>query len=115
MQKEIVCVHCPKGCVIKVGTPDIKISGNECKHGIEYAEQELTEPRRVLTTTVRVKGIPRMLPVRSTEPVPRERFMEVIEALDGVKVVPPIKSGDIIISKILELDIDIIATWEIGI
>jgi CxxC motif-containing protein len=114
--QQFVCVHCPKGCVITAEGPteDLELTGAKCKHGKEYAEQELMEPKRVLTTTVRVKDCERMLPVRSTEPVPKERLFEVMALLDEIVVEVPIKCGDTVIKNVLDLDADIIATWSIG-
>jgi len=89
------------------------ISGNQCKHGFAYAEQELVEPRRVLTTTVRIKGVNRMLPVRTSVPVPRERLMDVMRALDDMEVEPPVATGQVIYMNILGLGLDIVSTWSL--
>jgi CxxC motif-containing protein len=116
---QYVCVHCPKGCVISVRIPEgvartdldaLELSGHECKHGIEYAKQELVEPMRVLTTTVRVRDSDRMLPVRSSGPLPRERLMEAVRLLDGVEVIPTVSVGQVVYKKIMDFDIDILAT-----
>jgi CxxC motif-containing protein len=83
--KRIVCVLCPKGCVLEVreaepGGADNRpeVTGNGCKKGIEYGIQELVEPLRTLTTTVRtvVPGFPR-LPVRTTADVPLRRMRNI--------------------------------------
>ena len=119
---QYVCVHCPKGCVIPVTVPEggdrsdtasLILVGNKCKHGVEYAKQELVEPRRVLTTTVRIRSSERMLPVRSTKPLPRERLMEVMKVLDMVEVSLPVDCGQIVYNNILDLDADIVSTWSI--
>lgn len=116
---QYVCVHCPKGCLITVRVPDgvertdfgsLELSGQKCKHGIEYVGQELVEPVRILTTTVRVRNRDRMLPVRSSEPLPKERLMDVMRELDRVQVIPPVKPGQVVYNNILDLGIDIIAT-----
>ena len=121
-EKQFVCVSCPKGCVITIKVPEDaapekldkqNLSGYKCKQGIEYARQELVDPSRVLTTTVRIKGIPRMLPVRSSVPVPKERIFDVMRFLDDVEVKPPIKCRDVVVESILDMDIDIVATWSI--
>jgi CxxC motif-containing protein len=121
-KRQFVCVLCPKGCVIAVEVPEgaaeqdfdrLELTGHQCKHGVEYARQELAEPLRVLTTTVRVKGIEKMLSVRSSQPLPLARLFEVVETLDNCLVQPPIACGQVIHRNILGLGIDIIATWSI--
>jgi CxxC motif-containing protein len=123
--KQFICVHCPKGCVISIKVPEgvdpkaedllesLEVSGNKCKHGLKYVHQELVEPRRVLTSTVRVVGSERMLSVRTTEPVPRADIMAVMGELAQIEVNPPVKTGQVIQSDLLGKGIDIIATWSI--
>ena len=121
-EKQFVCVSCPKGCVITLkksedtdidNLEDPDLTGHKCKHGIEYARQELIDPSRVLTTTVRIKGISRMLPVKSSSPVPKERIFDIMRFLDEVEVEHPVKCGDVLLNNVLDLDIDIIATLSI--
>ena len=33
-----------------------KVTGNTCPRGEKYAHQELTDPQRMLTSTVRIEG-----------------------------------------------------------
>ena len=54
MEKDFICIVCPKGCHIHV--KDDEITGYTCKRGLEYVKQELKDPRRVLTTSVKVDG-----------------------------------------------------------
>ncbi|GAJ16473.1 unnamed protein product, partial [marine sediment metagenome] len=45
---------------------EISFEGYTCKRGLEYAEQEYYEPKRILTTTIRVEnGFLPLIPVRS--------------------------------------------------
>ena len=56
---ELICVNCPKGCRVTVHLEDdkiIEIEGYSCKEGLSYAEQEITRPMRILTSTVRIDG-----------------------------------------------------------
>jgi len=53
--KLIRCIVCPTGCSIKVIGKDennVEFEGYHCKRGLEYAEQEFREPKRILTTTI---------------------------------------------------------------
>lgn len=57
--KELTCIGCPLGCAITVTLTDGTVSsvtGNTCPRGDAYARKEVTNPTRIVTTTVRVKG-----------------------------------------------------------
>ena len=71
---ELTCVVCPNGCLLTVWQEngETKVEGAACKNGIAYGRTELTDPRRVLTTSVAVKGgVLPLVSVRSTAPIPR--------------------------------------------
>ena len=56
---EMICITCPMGCALRVthdGRRVIQVEGQGCKRGIEYAEKELSDPRRMVATTVVVRG-----------------------------------------------------------
>ena len=51
--KVIRCIVCPTGCSIKVIGKDNKnvtFEGYTCNRGLEYAQQEFYEPKRILTS-----------------------------------------------------------------
>ena len=95
----ITCIGCPSGCqitVTKIGD-ELTIEGNECKRGEEYAIQEFTAPKRILTTTIQVAdGILPLIPVRSDKPLPKDRLFDCMQHLSGVKTTAPIKMGQIL-------------------
>lgn len=112
--KQLNCINCPMGCLITVTLEDgkvVKVEGNTCPRGETYAHQELTDPQRMLTSTVRVEGgaLP-LLPVVSKSTLPKGRIMDCAEALRSVAVQAPVKTGDVIVSNILGLGVDIIAS-----
>ena len=54
---ELICIVCPKGCHLKVDEEkDFAVTGNGCPRGAEYGKKELTNPTRVITSTVCVEG-----------------------------------------------------------
>ena len=117
-ERVIVCVVCPQGCSIKAalvpgGAP--QLSGYNCPRGAEYAQIELTNPQRVLTTTVACSGgtLP-LLPVRSRGPLPKDRLRACMHALADVSVAAPVKAGDVVARSILGTGVDIIATRSIS-
>ena len=112
MEKKIICIQCPIGCIIEVkGKDEIAISGHECKRGKNYAHREIQNPMRILTTTVRIEdGIQNMLPVRSEKAMPKSLLKKCIKKMAEVKVKAPVHRGQIICSNILKKNIKIVAS-----
>ena len=106
----VTCTLCPKGCQVRFNSDTGKYEGNGCKRGIEFAEQERLDPKRFLTTTVRVGSTSesaamgdfgpgrgaKLLPVRSEAPISLNRLAAAVEELRSVTVVPPIECGDVV-------------------
>ena len=99
----VTCTLCPTGCQVRYDEASGTYEGNRCPRGAEFAEQERTAPRRILTTTVKLAGGPGgasvspLLPVRSREPVSRERLPRLIQKLRGITAAPPVRCGDVIL------------------
>jgi len=111
--KEMVCIVCPLGCRIKVmkDDGDYTVDGNKCPRGREYGIKELTNPTRVLTTTVKIKnGLLNRLPVKTKEAIPKDKVYECMRKIDTIEVKAPISVGDVIIEDILGTGVDIIAS-----
>lgn len=111
MIKEIICTVCPRGCHITVegeGTNIVSIENHGCKRGITYATAEFSNPVRILTTTVLADG--ELLPVRSKEPLPKDKLFDCMEVIRGTKVSRPVNMHDVIISNICDTGVDILAT-----
>ncbi|MCK9198857.1 MAG: DUF1667 domain-containing protein [Bacilli bacterium] len=108
--KEMICIVCPKGCHIKVDDNGV-ISGYTCKRGLEYAQNELTCPKRNISTTVKLisKKLTR-LPVTTNGDIPKEKIFEIMELLNNVVVKAPVNLYDIIVKDVLGTSVDIIAT-----
>ena len=111
--QELICITCPKGCVTTVWKEqgDIKIEGKICKKGKDYIKQEYIEPKRVLTSTVVVeRSAVKRLPVRTREAIPKKKLFPAMDQLAEVRVKPPVKIGEVIISNLLDTGIDVIAS-----
>ena len=107
----LVCINCPRGCHLQVDeNDDYTVTGNFCKNGAEYGKNELTNPTRVLTTSVRINNaIHSCLPVKSSKPLPKAKLLEAAKSLRDIEVNAPVAIGDIVIKDILGLGVDIIA------
>ncbi len=111
--KVIRCIVCPTGCQIQAVSKgsDIVFEGYTCKRGLEYAEQEFYEPKRILTTTIRVEsGLLPLIPVRSDKPILKDKLDEALIEIAKTQVSAPIEMGDILIENILGLELNIIAS-----
>ena len=55
---EVTCIECPMGCTMTVTEDNgvFTVEGNNCPRGEAYAKAEVTCPRRVLTTTIKLKN-----------------------------------------------------------
>lgn len=113
--KKLVCIVCPKGCNIEVSEngQDFDIIGNHCLRGKEYAVNEMTVPKRSITSTVRTsfKALPR-LPVRTDRDIDIKNIFPVMKQLNKIVVEQPVHQGDILISNILGLGVNIISTLD---
>lgn len=114
--KEMVCIVCPLGCKLTVtednqSTDGYKVEGNKCPRGEAYGIKELTNPTRVVTSTVKIKkGLLSRLPVKTDGAIPKHLITECMKELNSIEVETPVKVGDVIISNVLDTGIDIIAS-----
>ncbi len=117
MIREMVCVACPLGCPLRVELSDsgevLSVTGNTCKRGEKYAHDECTNPVRMLTTTMKVNGgaLP-VIPVKTSAPIPKDKMFDCMAVINNDVVDAPIRMGDVIISDICGLGVDIVATNE---
>lgn len=115
VQEKVICVTCPKGCTLTVtreGQTIVKVD-NGCKRGHEYARQELTDPRRMVATSVRIKNsLHPLLPVYTSAPFPKPRIPELLAILREVEINAPVSLDQTILTNVLETGIDIHASKE---
>lgn len=114
MTKEIICVICPRGCRIKIeehANQIIKIENHGCKKGIDYANNEFKNPRRILTSSIPIEGAKdgRMLPIRSSAPIPKNLITLCMEQIKKTGVKASVQMHQIIIENILGTGSDMIA------
>ena len=98
MKTEVTCVECPMGCRITVlldGNKVVGVEGNTCARGKMYAENEVFDPKRVITSTVKLTcgGV---LPVKTDAPVSKKDMFKVMEIINSITCSAPIKTGDVI-------------------
>jgi CxxC motif-containing protein len=93
---------------------DYNVTGNSCPKGVGYGKEELINPTRVVTSTVRVEGgIHAMVPVKTNKPVPKSMTFDVVEELKKVRVQAPKRVGAVVVENVLGTGADIILTRDI--
>ena len=113
MRKELTCIVCPNGCslVIEQTEESLRVEGALCRRGEAYARQELTDPRRTVSTLVSLEGgETELLSVRLTKPIPLDQIEEAVRQIHELTVKSPVCSGQVLIHRILDQDSDVIAT-----
>ncbi len=114
MIKKMTCIQCPKSCSLTVDIENcrvVKVSGNLCPRGEEYAAAEIEDPRRILTATVLARGLSlKMIPVRTDQPIPRAKMGEAAAEIKKIRADRPLKAGDILVENFLNLGVRLIAT-----
>ena len=116
MTKDIICITCPQGCIIRVsgdpekGTID-SCEGFKCKRGKVYAENEFIHPLRILTSSVKTEGaaVP-LVAVRTSAPIPKELQMTAMEEIKKLTVKGKLTPGDVIVKNFLGTGADLVAS-----
>ncbi len=111
---ELICITCPMGCALEVtheGDTVVNVDGATCKRGINYAKEELTDPRRMVTTTVRVAGgLHPLLPVYTSAPIPKARIFDLLAEIRKVEVKAPVQMGQAVLEDVVDTDVDVLAS-----
>ena len=114
MIKKITCIECPQGCALSVDIENcrvVKVAGEKCPKGKDYAISEVENPQRILTSAVIGVGLSlKIIPVRTDKPIPKERILEAAGEIRKIKVARAVKSGEIIATNILGLRVNLIVT-----
>ena len=101
MEKKITCIICPRGCAMsaKLENGAVTVTGHTCPKGEEYAINECTNPVRTVTACVRVANRENtMVSVKTENPVPKGKMMDVMAMLHRVCVEAPVSIGDVVLA-----------------
>lgn len=116
--QELICIGCPLGCVLQVEMEKEavrKVMGHTCKRGEAYARKEMTNPTRIVTSTVRVRnGRLPVVSVKTRQDIPKGKLFDCMEELKEIELLAPVYRGEIIKKNIAGTGIDVIATKEVG-
>lgn len=113
MEKRVLtCIGCPMGCTLTVeleGNEVKSVEGNTCKRGDIYARKEVTNPTRIVTTTVRLKS-GGVVSVKTKEDIPKEKIMDCVNEIKRLEVDTPVKIGRIILDNVAGTGVPVVAT-----
>ena len=113
-KRSMICIVCPVGCHLEVDETTLEVTGNRCPRGDAYGKKELTDPRRMLTSTVKVNSLlQRRISVKTTDDIPKGYLFKAIEEINKINVTVPVKSGDILLKNILNTGVDIVSTMSL--
>ena len=111
----MVCISCPQGCALEIvkNGGEFGVEGNRCKKGIEYARQEITNPVRSITTTVRTafRDFPR-LSVKTDAEVPLADIFAFMREINAVEVRERLVPGNVVKEDLLGSGINLVATCD---
>ena len=112
----MTCIVCPIGCRLVVDrTGDtLEVTGGKCRRGEEYAREEFSDPRRLVTGTCAVTDGPVFrLPVRSNRPVPVDRIGAFLNAMYELRLEAPVESGTVVATDVGGTGMDLVATMTV--
>ncbi len=111
---EMTCICCPVGCALTVEMDQDKkvtVTGNRCPRGAAYGEKELTNPTRIVTSTVRVAGRENgVAAVKTASDIPKGRIARCMEELAAVTLTPPVRIGDVVLENVADTGVSIVVT-----
>lgn len=111
MKKEMICIVCPVGCHLSIDTDSLEVSGNKCPRGEKYARIEITNPTRVVTSTVKVNSVlQRRVSIKTTDAIPKEKIFELMAMLDSVDLKVPVKIGDVVLENVFDTGENVVVT-----
>mgnify|MGYP000969261828 CR=1 FL=1 len=112
--EEMICITCPMGCTLEVtheGSTVLNVDGNTCPRGLAYVERELTDPRRMVATTVRVRnGRHPLVPVSTSAPFPKPQIFALLKELRDIEIEAPVAAQQVVLANVLGTDINVVAS-----
>lgn len=115
--RELTCIGCPIGCTltVQIREGEILVSGNTCPRGEKYAQDEITCPKRMVTSTVELIGgeISRVS-VKTESEIPKERIMDCMAEIRRVCLPAPVRIGDVVIENCAGTGVNVVVTKNVA-
>jgi CxxC motif-containing protein len=114
MKKEFVCIVCPNSCRITAeydGWEIKHIEGAQCKKGEEFIRNEIKNPLRIFTGSVKCKnGNYQLVSVKTNKPIPKKYMKQVAQKTHELVLEAPVEIGQVIVNNIISHDVNLVAT-----
>lgn len=109
---DFICIGCPLGCNlhVEVNKEEINVTGNTCKRGLTYAKEEVTNPTRIVTSTIRLAAQDYVIPVKTSSPVPKEKIFACLDEIKAVKLDHVPEFHEVVIANVCNTGADVIVT-----
>ena len=106
--RELTCIICPNGCQLIIDE-NCKVSGNMCPRGEQFAINEITDPKRSVTSTCKTvfPNIP-VIAVKTDGEVKKGDVTKVIEQINKVVIDKPMKIGDVVIENVINSGVNVV-------
>ena len=114
--KELTCIGCPLGCQITVEFDDeakkvVSVTGNSCKTGDIYAHKEVTNPTRIVTSSIAVVGgDAARVSCKTQHDIPKSMIFEIMKEIHQTSAKAPLQIGDVLIHDVCHTGVDVVAT-----
>lgn len=114
--RKLTCIGCPMGCQLEVTVQNgevLSVTGHTCARGDAYARKEVTNPTRIVTSTVRLLGSKTgaaTVSCKTRSDIPKDKIFSCIQDLTGVAVSAPVHIGDVIKHDVAGTGVDMVAT-----
>lgn len=114
--RNLTCINCPMGCSLTVSMENgevLSVTGNTCPRGEAYARKEVTNPTRIVTSSVYVDGAKNgahTVSVKTKTDIPKGKIFEVTEAIRLFRATAPVKIGDVLMEDVAGTGVQLIAT-----
>ena len=115
--RNLTCIVCPRGCQMVVTLSNDgrveEVVGNFCKRGVAYANDECTNPRRTVTSTMRTAG-GGVVAVKTHGSVPKEKMFDVMAEINRTTADDGVSIGDVLIENVCGTGVNVVATGKVN-
>ena len=109
--KEIICTICPNSCKLQIDEKTMRVTGQLCPRGEAYAKQELLDPQRTLTTSVKTIFEDRpVVSVRTSGAVSKRLIKRIMLQLKPIVIDKRLPRGSVIVENVADSGVDVITT-----
>lgn len=115
--KELTCIGCPLGCplTVTIDGENITVAGHTCPRGAAYGKKEVSNPTRIVTSSVHVDGGElEMVSVKTKQDIPKGKIFDIMKEIRALTVPAPVKIGDVIIADCAGTGVPVVATKNVA-